>query len=795
MKVSLSWLNDYVSTNDLTKEALRERFTKQSQEVEALYDLIEATGLKVGYTKSCEKHPNADKLNVCEVDVGEETTRQIICGARNVGSGQKVIVAVDGAVLPGNFKIEKAKLRGIESNGMICSLTEIGINHKFHQEEGIHVLPKDAPVGEDVLEYLHFDDTVIDLDLTPNRGDLLSMHGVAYDVGAMFDREVSIPTPEISTNNKENSVTVMTDTDACYSYYGRVLDDVTIKPSPLWMQSRLIAVGIRPISNVVDITNYVMVETGQPLHAFDFDKIGSDTILVRMAKKGETFKTLDGMKRTLNDEDILITNGETPIALGGVMGGLESEVDETTTRLFLESAVFNPANIRRTSQRLALKSESSTRYERKVDPQKTRYALDRASELFVEYASATVRNGVSKFDYHDLSTHTIELPLSKLNGVLGSQFTEEEVSDILRRLNLDFEKVDATFRVVAPTRRPDLLTYQDLVEEIGRIGDYNRLPDSLPATVSIGGLSTYQTFKRRVRRSLQGLGLDETISYSLIKEEDLNKFTSSKATSGVKVAHPISADHAVMSLTPLNGMLDVAQYNRARKQEDLSLFEIGKRYTNDLETDMLGLLLRGTYHDYRWKDTPKTDFFTLKGIVQSLGETMGIKGLTYKKATLEHYHPHQSATIHHGDKHLGHIAKLHPSVSDEYDLGDVYLCELDLEILFELTPDKGNAMVASNVYESVLKYPAVSRDIALILDEAIEAGKVKQTITKTAGKLLKSLTVFDIYTGEGVGDDKKSLALRMTFEDSEGTLKTKTIDDLIDSILNALKKEHDATLR
>lgn len=795
MKVSKSWLSDYVKTNDLSKEALKERFTNQSQEVEAIYNLADATGLKVGYTKHCEKHPNADKLNVCEVDVGEQNTRQIICGASNVDGDQKVIVAVDGAVLPGNFKIEKAKLRGIESNGMICSLTEIGIDHKFHQEEGIHVLPEDAPIGENVLEYLHYDDSVIDLDLTPNRGDLLSLQGVAFDVGAMFDREVTIPTPGISTNDLENPVSVKTDTDACYSYYGRVLDDVTIKPSPLWMQARLIAAGIRPINNVVDITNYVMVETGQPLHAFDFDTIGSETIRVRMAKKGETFKTLDGVNRTLTDQDILITNGETPIALGGVMGGLDSEVSSATTRLFLESAVFDPANIRRTSQRLNLKSESSTRYERKIDPQKTRYALDRASELFTKYASASVRNGVSSFDYHDLSTHTIELPLSKLNGVLGSTYESEDVASILRRLNFDFEKVDETFRVVAPTRRPDLETYQDLVEEIGRIGDYNLLPDSLPSTVSIGGLSAYQKFKRRIRRTLSSLNFDETVTYSLIKEGDLNKYTSFKEDTGVKVAHPISVDHAVMTLTPLNGMLDVAEYNNARRQEDLKLFEVGKRYTKNKETDVLGILLKGTYQDYRWKETPKTDFFTLKGVVEALIDAMGIKGLTYEKAEIENYHPHQSALLKLDGKHLGHIAKLHPNVSDEYGLDDVYLGELNLEMLFEATPNKDDAMVASNVYETVLKYPAISRDIALVLDDAIEAGSVKKTIKDTASELLKTVTIFDLYTGEGVGEGKKSLALRMNFEDSEGTLKTQTIDELVEKILASLKKEHGAVLR
>ncbi len=795
MKVSLSWLNEYVSMKNITKETLAERFTNQSQEVEQIYNLVEASRLVVGHVQDCEPHKNADKLSVCMVDVGEDSPRQIICGADNVAGGQKVIVALDGAILPGGHKIKRAELRGVESNGMICSLNELGIDRKYHQEEGIHVLPEEAPLGEDALKYLHFDDAVIELDLTPNRGDLLSMHGVAYDVGAMFSRKVTIPTPSLSTSKRENPVSIKTDTNACISYYGRVIDDMTIKPSPLWMQSRLIAAGIRPINNIVDITNYVMVESGQPLHAFDRDALGKDEIVVRLAKQGEAFTTLDGVRRTLKDDDILITDGKTPVALGGVMGGLDSEVSETTRSILLESAVFDPYHIRRTSQRLGLKSESSTRFERKVDPLKTRYALDRASELFVQYADASVRQGVSGFDHHERSTHKIDLPLEKLNRVLGSAYGSDEVAHILDRLNLDYQLEGTLFKVESPSRRPDLMTYQDLVEEIGRIGDYNRLPDTLPKTLSIGGLSPYQSFKRKVRRTLGALKMDEVVTYSLLPEKDVKRFTFFSEGEPVKVAHPISSDHAVLSLTPLNGMLDVAAYNSARKQNDIHIYELGKRYTSEGETELLGLLIKGTYQDHLWKETPRTDFYTMKGVLEALFDALDIRDVTYERASMDSYHPHQSATVHVSDTHVGHIAKLHPVVAEEMDMKDVYMAEVDLEMLYRMTPKDEETMETTANYETIMKYPGISRDIALVLDDDTKAQDIKTTIKKTAGGLLSAVHVFDVYTGENIGEQKKSLALRMQFEDPEGTLEAKTIDDLVNRILERLKTQYGATLR
>ncbi len=787
MKISLNWLNDYVSLSTISNDALQASFTNQSAEVEGLYPLTEARNLVVGETISCEPHPDADKLSVCSVDVGKETL-QIICGASNIKANQKVIVALPGAVLPGDFKIKKAKIRGVESNGMICSLKELGIDEKYHQEEGIHVLEADAPVGEDAIEYMALDDTVLELDLTPNRSDLLSMHGVAYDVKAMFDIDISIPTPSIKTSSVSNPLSISTQTDKCMSYYGRIIDNIEIKPAPRWMQSRLIAAGIRPINNVVDIANYVMLETNQPLHAFDYDKVSSNQIVVREAQEGEKFTTLDEKERTLKHGDILITNGQKPIALGGVMGGLETEVTTATTSLILESATFDPVTIRRTSKRLDLKSESSLRFEKGLDPNATRYALERACELFAKYASGEIRSTIQYFDNNNQSTKTIEISLETINSVLGTALAITDVQNILKRLEFSYETNDLTLTVYAPTRRVDIQTYQDLIEEIGRIYDYNNLAATLPKTVSKGGLSDYQRFKRLVRDVLSGLSLDEVLTYSLRSEQEVFDLARIKDLTPVKLANPISEAHNTLALSPLNGLVETATYNLNRKQPAVNIFELSKRYTVAKETEVLGVLMVGPYHDYRWKKAPNSDFFTLKGVLQALFQRFNIETISYETTQIENYHPHQCALIKDGETVLGHIGKLHPEYASKHTTEDVYVAEVDIEALYARLSSEPH-------YEKVLKYPSVSRDIALIIDEDIPAGDVIKSIKENSTTVLKEAYIFDVYQGKNLEDGKKSLAVRLRFEDKSGTLKTTTIDEIIKNILEALKAECGAVLR
>ncbi|MFU8786927.1 MAG: phenylalanine--tRNA ligase subunit beta [Candidatus Izemoplasmataceae bacterium] len=786
MKVSINWLKELIPFKEdaHTLEAL---FSTKSQEVESVEKLVDAKGLVTGYVKTCNPHPDADKLSVCQVDIKTEIL-QIICGAPNVKAGQYVIVAVNGAVLPGNFKIKKTTIRGIESNGMICSLDELGIEHKYHQETGIHEINHEVPLGEDALKILSLDDEILTLDLTPNRADLLSMQGVAYDTGAMLDVPFEIIQPVVKESNLKNPMKISTTTEACLSYYSRVIDDLVIKESPQWMRARLIAAGVRPINNVVDITNYVMLETGQPLHAFDYDLLASDEIIVRLANKNEKFTTLDDKERTLLSEDIVITNGKKAVALGGVMGGAETEVYKETKSILLESAVFNPKNIRLTSSRLDLRSESSTRFERKVNPINTRFALERATELFTKYASGNPRKGIAYFDHSEKTPLMIELSLETINRVLGSNHTVESIKDLLRRLALNYKLKETTFIIEKPSRRQDFENYQDIIEEIGRLAGYDTLPNTLPVTVSLGRLTPYQKFKRTTRTALTNLGLTEVITYSLSNEDTLFDFVRMLNLNPVKLANPMIEHRKSLILTPINGLLEVISYNVARKQHDAHIYEISKRYTKEKETEVLAIAMHGQFQDYGWQPSKPTDFYTLKGIAQALFNRINLLDVRYEKTTINNYHPHQTALIIKEDTVIGHIGKIHPQQASSRDLKDVYVLEIELEAIYKLTQDK-------IMYESIQKYPSISRDIAIVCKNSLPAQTIIDSIKAIAKARLSNVKIFDVYEGEHVKEDEKSIALRMIFEDKQKTLETKEIDDLVNKIIKTLEKDHQATLR
>ena len=786
MKVSIEWLKTYID-KPLETMDLATLFTTKSQEVESYLPLVNANRLVIGYVMSCEKHPDADKLSVCEVDVKTETL-QIICGAPNVAKGQYVIVALPDAELPGGLKIKKTTIRGVESTGMICSLLELGIEHKYHYEDGIHVIDDPVNVGDDALKSLGLQDYVLSLDLTPNRGDLLSVLGVAYDLGAMLDIKVNEKQINIQETETVNEMNISTDTEDCLSYYGRIIDNLTIKASPSWMKSRLIAAGIRPINNVVDITNYVMLELGQPLHAFDYDLLDSDTIVVRNAKENEKFVTLDDKTRTLSEEDIVITNGKHPVALGGVMGGAQTEVTPNTQSILLESAVFKSEKIRKTSHRLDLRSESSIRFERSVDPVRTKKALEMATDLFIKHANATVRKGVQYFDNSRHEDYPIEISLEKINQVLGSDYTLEDIKDVIRRLDFAFDLQETDFKIFVPSRRQDVRTYQDIIEEIGRIIGYDTLPSTLPSTVSVGGLTDYQQFKRRVRQTLTGLGLDETITYALNDMSTIHHYTRSNHVKAVKVMHPMSEYREALSLTPINGLLDVVRYNVARKMDAVHIFEIGKHYQMNKETEVLGIAMQGTYRDYAWQETPTMNFFTLKGIFEALLKRFNIQAIRFEKVTLEHFHPHQAALIKYHDETIGHLGKIHPEEAKRLDLKDVFALDVDLEALYR-------AVEPTKRYQLLGKYPSVYRDLAIVCDQETLAQHLIDTITSESDTRLKDVTIFDYYVGENVEKGQKSLALRLQFEDPQKTLETKDIDYMIERIVKALKRYHNANLR
>jgi phenylalanyl-tRNA synthetase beta chain len=784
MKVSLNWLKDFVDI-DVSPEKLAELLNTHSCEVANIKPMVNATGLVVGYVKEMEKHPNADKLNICKVDIGSGDDSQIICGAKNVSPGQFVIVSKPGAVLPGGLKIKSAKLRGVQSDGMICSLSELGIDSKYHNEEGIHVLSTEVTPGDNPVEALQMDDVVFELDLTPNRHDLLSIRGVAYDVAAILDKPVKPIKPTVNETTTENPFKVSIDTDYCDRYLLRVIDDVVIKPSPRFIQSRLIAAGIRPINNVVDITNYVMLETGQPLHAFDASSIPSKNISVRQANSKEKLVTLDGQERTLSVEDIIITDGQHPIALAGVMGGNSTKVQSETTSIALESAVFSPTHIRKTSNRLDLRSDASQRFERGIAPDATLLALDRACELFELYADAKTNKGIAKSELRKQESNNLEVTADLINRNLGSSLTHDELKSLLHRYG--FKTMDNANKIMVtiPQRKFDIRSMQDMVEEIGRLIGYDRLPSSLPSLATSGKLSDYQLFKRSLKNILVGIGFSETITYSLTNKERLYDFSDSEKE--VSLMMPMSKDRSHLVKTPLVGLIDVISYNLARKQS-INIFELSKSYQIDSERDTLGLVMSENLTGSKWNQTSNPlNFYTIKGVAEHILSSLNIKSIHFEKDVRKNCHPGQTASIYSSNNLIGFVAKLHPEYELIHDLDNIYVLELDVQTMFE-----GSEKISKAI--DVSKAPEVTRDLALIVPKDVSAQTVKDIMFNSNSKRLKTIDIFDVYEGQHIETNQKSLAMTLTFSEFDTTLSSDIIEEEIKKVLNALEA-HYITLR
>ena len=775
MNISKKWLSDYLDIGVPMKE-LADKFNAMSQEVADLFMLSEVSKVVIGEVLEKVKHPDADKLNVCKVDVGEIT--QIVCGAPNVEVGQKVIVALPGAVLP-ELKIKKSKIRGVESHGMICSLVELGIDKKFCDSSGIEVLPENAEVGGNPLELLFLDDEVMELELTPNRADLLSVMGVAYDSAALLDEELTLPYPNVFEIDEINDIKVTIETENCMSYYVRVIKNITIADSPKWMQARLIASGVRPINNVVDITNYIMLETGQPLHAFDLDKCNSDEVIVRMAKKGETLITLDNKERKLNESDIVITSGGKITGLGGVMGGAATEIDASTEYVLLESATFNQVSIRKTSGRLDLRSDASSRFEKGVDPNRTILALERASELFAQYANGEVLEGIESIENNNLSEREVAITMDYINSYVGKTYTLDEIMDVFDRLNFEYDVKDDAFNVIVPTRRQDITLKQDLIEEIVRINGYDNVPLTLPKTVSIGRLTLEQIRKRKIKSTLAGLGLDEVVTYSLINENEVHELTEDNEEF-VRLLMPMSEDKAVMRHSSLTGMIKALKYNIARKNTNISIYELSNKYTEG-EDELISGVITGNETRSTWNETLKAvDFYYLKGIVDSLMNDLELN-VNYKKIDLnENFHPGQSAGIFINDTQIGFVAKLHPKYEAKNNLQDTYVFEINLaKITFNDDIVK---------FSKLQKYPTMERDIALVMNKELPVGEVVSVIKLAGKKLLKNIEIFDVYTGSNVSADEKSVAVKLYFNDLDKTLETEEVNKRVEKIVSSLEK-------
>ena len=790
MKVSLNWLSSYIDLKGKSVQEIEEIFSLQLTEVEEKYPLTTATNMMIGKVLACVEHPDSDHLHVCQVLLADDVVSQIVCGAPNVCTGAKVIVALPGAVLPGDFKIKPTKVRGVESNGMLCSFQELGIEEKYVDEEfknGIYLLDEDAPVGSDPIKYLGLDDYVLDLHLTPNRADMLSMIGVSYDLGTVLDVKPNIKEPVLHCVEEQNPVTVKLETEKVIQYNARYIKGVKIAKSPWWLRQRLIAAGIRPINNVVDITNYILIEYGQPLHAFDAHKLGNN-IVVRLANEGEKFTTLDEVERTLTSSDIVITDGVNPVCLGGVMGGLDTEVTNETVDIILEAAQFNPTSIRKTSARLGLRSESSFRFERRVDYNRVRVALDQAASMLETIAGGSVLDGVSSVINEEYKPVIIDVTLDKINNYMGVKLTEAEVNDILRRMNFEYEYKDGLYHVVVPSRRIDYDdNYQDLIEDIARFYGFDNIPLTIPATSDKGHLTKEQSLERSIKNLFAGLGMNEAICYSLTSTERLYEFIEEEKEP-VKVLMPFTEEREYMRQSLIPSLLDVVSYNKARKIDSVKFFEISDVYTNDGSYRLLSGALSGIYEKSLWQQkVEKVDFFLVKGILEELFTKLGIT-VKYVASAKKNMHPGKCAAIYVGEKEIGYLGAIHPKYQKEYSLNETYVFELNYDLLLELTEE-------AIKYTPVSKYPTITRDLAIVCKKEISASEISALIKQTGKKILVDVSLFDLYVDESIGLENKQLAYKLTFCDSEKTLESADVEKVIKSILNRLEFTYQAKLR
>ncbi|MED1673162.1 phenylalanine--tRNA ligase subunit beta [Pallidibacillus thermolactis] len=793
MYVSYKWLQDYVDLTGISPEELAEKITRTGIEVED----VEKKGEKlkkivVGHVLTCEDHPNSDHLHLCQVDIGEEEPVQIVCGAPNVAAGQKVIVAKAGARIAGNVKIKKGKIRGEVSHGMICSLQELGFDGKVVPKEyadGIFVLPEDAEVGADALSLLNLDDAVLELSITANRADCMSMLGVAYETAAIFGKEVKLPEATVSETNEQarDYISVRVESEDSPIYTAKVIKNVKIGPSPLWLQNKLMAAGIRPHNNVVDITNYVLLEYGQPLHAFDYDRFGSKEVLVRKAYEGEKMVTLDGTERTLRQEDLVITNGKEPVALAGVMGGLDSEVKDDTTTILLESAYFNGTSIRRTSRYHGLRSEASSRFERGIDPTRVRQASERAAALIAELAGGEVLEGTVAHEELRVEPVTVQVDRTKINRFLGTDLSIKEVEDMIQKLQFEYTLDNETFVVHIPSRRWDISIPEDMYEEIARIYGYDKIPTTLPVGAqTLGHLTPYQQKRRVVREVLEGAGLLQATTYSLTSKEKFGQFALQPAEP-VQLSMPMSEEHAILRDTLIPHLLDSISYNRARKNSDVGLYEIGKvfygkgAHVQPEEVEHLAVALTGLYVNHPWQgEKVPVDFYTVKGILEALFERLQLAGIRYEKAEIDGMHPGQTAKIYVNDEVVGFLGKVHPTREKEYDVKNVFVFELDLEKLI-------NMKSPFLSYTTIPKFPGITRDIALVVDQTQTAGELKDIIVSAGGKLLKEVNVFDVYVGDKVPENKKSVAFTLKYSDPERTLTDDEVNQVHENVVAALQ--------
>ena len=781
MIVSTKFLKDYVDI-DVDLKTLAEDMTKVGNEYDSATKFINATNLIIGEVIECKMHSDSDHLHICKVNVGNQIL-QIICGAPNVRKGLKVIVALPGAELP-EKSIKRGIIRGEESNGMLCSIAELGIDNKFlkpEDKDGIHELPQDAPVGGDPIAYMQLDDEVIDFDLTPDRGDLLSILGMAYEVGAIYDKKVRDVDLSHGESSKEikNEFKIKVDTDNCKLLLVKKVENVEIKESPTFIKNRLMACGIRPINNVVDISNYVMLELGQPLHFYDADKL-QKCLEVRMAQQGEKLTTLDGNERILSTDDIVISNGKDAIGLAGVMGGFDTEITKNTKNVIIESAIFNPARVRKTSQKI-LRSEASNRFEKGLDPNRTYMAIERAVKLLEEYANGEPLKGILEHNKENLEDRKVEITCYNINSLLGTTIEEKEILDIFRRLGFKAEKMGEKMIVSVPRRRLDISIKEDLIEEVGRIYGVDKVESKIQVSPIKKG--SYDKTTREIRHKMMDLGLNETLSYVLVNEQESKTFTNDNTIEAIKLLAPLTEDRSTLRCSILSSLYKIYQYNIAHYNKNVSIFEIGKTFSKKgddyKEENKLACLMTGDFY-YGINTKKQVDFYIMKGIAEELLYFLGYDGrysFVVKEDLPAELHPGESAFISVDNKAVGIIGKLNPKFEKE----PVYVLEINLDKLLEKKTGKMK-------YKEISKFPTAKKDLSIIVDNKVTANEITMQIKKAAGSLLLSSEVFDLYVGKGIEEGKKSLAFALTFGANDRTLTNQEINDLLEKIVDRLSK-------
>ena len=798
MLVSLKNLNEFVKVDDLSAEEIANKLTFAGVEVEEISRLASGTNLVIGYVKTCENHPNSDHLHILNVDLGPKYgVNQIVCGAPNARAGLKVIVAREGALLP-EKEIKRGVIRGVESNGMCCSLLELGVDAKYLNEEqkaGIEELPEDAPVGEEnVLGYLGLDDVVLNLNVLANRPDLLSIFNVAREVGALFNREVNLPKVSPKTDFKTKLV-VGSKTSRCSQFSGKEIKGIVTKASPKWMSDYLMAMGVRSINNIVDIGNYVMLMTGQPLHMYDADKLKKAELYAQDDYQGD-FVALDEKTYKIIPGDIVICCDNKPMCLGGVMGSLECAVDANTKNIYIEAASFDGASIRHTSNRLGLVSESSQRFVKGTNHFQSEFVLEYAASLINQLCDAKENSNNVVYQSEENKEKVISCSVSKINGRLGTSFTKDEIVETLSRLNFSLSfSDDDKFLAKVPSYRLDVTCDADLSEEVIRLRGYENVQSILPCLdTKVGMLTLRQKRIKNIRNYLLSVGLDECLTYSLISKKEKDNFCLLNKEENYVILNPLTDEHEVFRTHILGSLLKVATYNVARQNKNLALFETSNMISKSSRSEHLAIVLVGQALNQGLLNKENYSFFHMKGLLEGLFASLGIEASRYRLDRFvdqgHELHPGKAANIIFQNKVIGVMGELHPNQIEKYDLGknNAVVLEMNLESLLD-------AKVSETKMSPISRFPSVSRDLAFVVDANVASGDIIKAVKKVGGAFVVNCEVFDIYQGANIMEGKKSMAITVTYRKDDGTLTDKEIGDAEEKIKFELSRNFKAEIR